>query len=121
MNKTKREFGELFRVLYVVGPYRAGSIREIVENIRRAEKVALKYWKAGFAVVCPHMNSALFDGALPDEEILEGCLNIMGRCDGLVVLPTWESSPGSRAEIARAQELGLKIIWEKEDQEEAAA
>lgn len=55
------------RVAYVIGPYRAGTVRGIVENIRRAEEVALALWRLGFAVICPHKNTALFDGAAPDS------------------------------------------------------
>jgi len=108
------------RVLYVIGPYRARTIREIVENIRRAEAVALKYWRQGYSVICPHTNSALFDGALNDEDILDGCLEIMGRCDGVVVLPGWQESAGSVAEVAKARSAGQEIIWEEEQLEEVA-
>jgi Domain of unknown function (DUF4406) len=99
-------------VLYVIGPYRAKTIREIVENIRRAEAVALKYWQKGYVVICPHTNSALFDGAITDEVILQGDIEIMKRCDGVVILPGWQKSSGSIGEIKVAVEMRLQILWE---------
>ena len=100
------------KVAYIIGPYRAKTIREVVENIRRAEAAALKYWKKGYAVICPHMNSALFDGAIPDEDILEGDIEIMKRCDTVVVLPGWHGSQGSIGEIHEAVSRRIEIIEE---------
>lgn len=104
--------GEKSEVLYVIGPYRAATVREVVENIRRAEAVALKYWQLGYVVICPHTNSALFDGAISDEVILRGDIEIMKRCDGVVILPGWQSSAGSIGEIKVAVERRLRIIFE---------
>jgi len=98
------------QVAFICGPYRAGSVRGIVENIRRAEKYALKYWSLGYAVFCPHMNTALFDGAEPDEVWLNGGLEFLRRSDVVVCIPGWENSEGSIAEVRLARALGKKII-----------
>jgi hypothetical protein len=90
------------KVAYVAGKYRAPTVRGIVENIRRAEEVALWLWRNGWAVVCPHLNTALLDGACEDAVWLEGGLEILRRCDALVLVPGWESSEGTRAEYIAA-------------------
>lgn len=90
------------RVAYVGGRYRAPTVRGIVENIRRAEEVALELWKLGFAVICPHKNSALFDGACDDSVWLAGSLELMRRSDIVVLVPGWEYSTGTLAEIQEA-------------------
>lgn len=92
------------KLAYVAGKYRAPTVRGIVENIRAAEAVALELWKLGFAVICPHMNSALFDGTAPDEVWLEGTMTMLERCDLLVTVPGWESSRGSCEEWSRAEQ-----------------
>lgn len=69
------------KTAYVAGPYRADTVRGIIENIRRAEEVALELWKLGFAVITPHKNSALFDGAADDSVWLAGSLELMRRSD----------------------------------------
>lgn len=101
------------KMLYVAGPYRAGSPHGIVENIRRAEVVALKYWNKGYAVICPHKNTALLDGAAADTVWLEGDLEMIRRSDTVVMMNGWEKSQGASSEHALAKELDLEIIYEQ--------
>jgi hypothetical protein len=109
------------KVAYVAGPYRGGTIRGTVENIRSAEAVALELWRMGFAVICPHLNTCLFDGALPDSVWLEGDLAILARCDVVVLAPGWEASEGARAEAVRAEESGIPVlVWPRETAQVAA-
>jgi len=100
------------KVCYIAGKYRAKTPRGIVENIRAAEAVALKYWKQGHAVICPHMNSALFDGALPDEVWMDGDLAILERCHTIVMMQGWQESDGARREHEMALGLRLEIIYD---------
>lgn len=103
------------RVAYIAGPFRAKTHWGIVQNVRAAEAVALKYWKLGYAVICPHTNTANFDGAIPkemDSVWLDGDVEIMKRCDVVIALPTWKDSAGAKAEIALAQQLGIEVIFE---------
>ncbi len=99
------------RVAYVAGRYRAPTVRGIVENIRRAEEVALELWKLGFAVICPHANSALFDGACDDSVWLAGSLELMRRSDLVVLVPGWEDSAGTLAEVAEADLIMPVYEW----------
>jgi hypothetical protein len=104
------------RVAYIAGPFRSPSFWGIVQNVRAAEAVALKYWRLGYAVICPHTNTANFDGAVPKEteqEVwLAGDIEIMKRCDVVVAMSTWEKSSGAREEIRLARELGMEIIFD---------
>ena len=86
------------KVAYIIGPYRAATINETRENIRTAESAAAKLWEMGYAVICPHTNSAFMDGAIDDEFILDAYIEILRRCDIAVLLPGWGGSKGSRAE-----------------------
>ena len=100
------------KLAFISGPYRAPTVHGIVENIRAAEAVALKYWALGYAVICPHLNTALFDGSLPDETWLAGDLEILKRCDVIVMLPGWNKSAGATQEHKVAVRLGLEVIYE---------
>ena len=100
------------KVVYIAGPYRADSPHGIVQNIRRAEAVALKYWLKGCAVICPHKNTALFDGAAPDHVWLDGDLEILGRCDAIVMMDGWRKSKGAIAELAYAKRQGLEVVYD---------
>jgi hypothetical protein len=100
------------KLAYVAGPYRATTIHQVVKNIRSAEEVALRYWLKGYAVICPHKNTALLDGAAPDEVWLNGDLEILSRCDVIIMAPGWENSRGACAELDFALDRGLEVIYE---------
>ncbi|OPZ85311.1 MAG: Fe/S biogenesis protein NfuA [bacterium ADurb.Bin429] len=87
-------------VVYTAGPYRsAQGMHGVAQNIERAGSVARQLWAMGFTVICPHKNTAFFDGAdIPDEVWLAGCLQLVGRADILILLPGWEHSSGTRIE-----------------------
>lgn len=99
-------------IAYIAGPYRANTEWGVEQNIAKAEAVALKYWKLGYAVICPHKNTAHFGGAMPDETWLEGDIEIMKRCDVVVMSQGWEDSVGSVVEHRIAINLGIKIIYD---------
>ena len=86
------------KLAYVAGPYRSDSESGVVANIRRAEDVAIGLWQMGYAVICPHKNTALFGGLCPDDTWLRGDLEMLLRCDLIVLTPDWEKSSGARAE-----------------------
>lgn len=102
-------------VLYLAGPYRAKNGRTVRENIRNAERIAIKWWKAGFAVICPHLNTAFFDGEAPDEVWLDGDLEILKRCDTVLAMSTCRESDGATREICLAISMGKKIIFLDDD------
>ena len=102
---------KLMKVAYIVGPYRAKTVSGIAQNIQTAEKYAIKYWRRGYAVICPHKNTAFFDGECPDEVWLEGDMEFLRRSDVVIAIPGWEDSKGSVKEIKMARKLKKKIIY----------
>jgi hypothetical protein len=102
-------------VLFLAGPYRDPRGPHFIrENIERARAAAVHYWQRGFTVFTPHLNSYLMDGAAPDEAFIRGALEILRRCDIVVMLPGWQRSAGALAEHALAQELGMEV-WVHEE------
>ena len=102
------------RVVYVAGPYRNKTEEGKRENIWHAIRVAVRLWELGFFVVCPHTNTANFEfySSLPDERWLEGDLEILKRCDCVMMLKGWEESKGAMEEHKLAQRLNLEIFYE---------
>ena len=100
------------QIAYIAGPYRASTKLGVIRNIIKARKIAKKYWALGYTVFCPHMNSALMDGCAPDEVFLKGDLEFLRHADILVVIPGWERSTGTIAEIEFAKAKGIPIIYE---------
>lgn len=92
-------------LLYIAGPYRG----DVDANIARARSVAIGVWRMGHVALCPHQNSAGMDGIVPDEQFLEGGLLMLARCDGMVLVPGWERSEGTLAEVAAAKEWGIPV------------
>jgi len=109
------------KIAYIAGPYRASTHYTIELNIRVAEGVAIELWQMGFAVICPHKNSAHFDGLCRDDIWLAGDLEIISRlnprADCLVLIPGWERSSGATGEYDFARERGLKVFWWPEDKD----
>lgn len=96
------------KLIFVSGKYRG----DISANIQTAKEASIKLWQQGYAVICPHMNTAHFDGLCPDEVWLEGDLEIMKRCDAVYMLSNWRDSAGAVKEHELAQILGKEIIYE---------
>jgi hypothetical protein len=101
------------KVAYISGPYRDSRGEWYVhQNIQRASEMALKYWRLGYAVICPHRNTAFFGGACEDSTWIRGDLEIVRRIDVMVMLKGWESSFGARLELRIARSLGKEVIYE---------
>lgn len=98
-------------MIYIAGPYRASTKLGIIINILKARKVAKKYWALGYTVITPHCNSALMDGCAPDAVFLRGGLKLLECAKLMVVLPGWEKSQGTLAEIEYAKEHSIPIIY----------
>lgn len=56
--------------------------------------MAQYYWTKGYAVICPHLNSANFDGLMPDNTFLAGTMEMLSRCDFIAMHPKWADSEG---------------------------
>lgn len=100
--------------VFVSGPYRSDSPNGVHDNIEAARKVAVKYWQLGYAVLCPHTNSAYMDGAVSDIAFLDGTLVLASLCDALVMMPGWYRSEGAKAEHEQAMATGQTILYEEE-------
>lgn len=106
------------KVAFVSGPYRAKTPYGIKQNIRNAEAVALELWKMGYAVICPHKNTSLFDGECPDLIWLDGALELLRRSDIVVLIPGWAGSSGTREEIKESVKRGIPVFkWPEQSQE----
>lgn len=99
------------KVYYIAGPQRANTREEVTANVEKARAAATAVWRMGHAVICPHTNSGYFDTGIPEETFMEGSLEILRRCDGIVMMPGWEASAGSRHEKKVAEMANLQVFY----------
>ncbi len=102
------------KVVYVAGPFRGPNSWEMEQNIRRAETLALEVWRLGAACICPHTNTRFFQGAAPDKVWLDGDLEIVTRCDAVLMTPDWSRSLGATAEKDYAEARRIPVFTELE-------
>lgn len=109
------------KLIYVAGKYLGDSAWETYINIHHARVAARKLWDDGWAVICPHSNTAFMDGAdAHDREgpngdwarWLRGDLEIISRCDAIYMLDNYKDSKGALIELKKAMDLGLEILYE---------
>ncbi len=96
-------------LLYIAAPYRATTTAAINNNIHEASLMAQYYWKQGYAVICPHLNSAHFDGLVSDDKFLKATKLMLSKCSHIALHPRWSSSDGCLAEYKYACQHKLKV------------
>jgi hypothetical protein len=84
-----------------------------LDNITAAKLIAIELWEAGHTVICPHLNTywALAECDIPQDEYVKRDLQIVERCDGVVMIPGWEQSDGAVTEYMFAKLKDIPV-WE---------
>jgi len=95
----------------IIGPYRAGTHNKLFSHITFARHIATIYWAKGIAVICPQTNTAFMSGVCDEKIFLEGYKKFLILVDMVIVLPGWETSRGSKAEVKLAKLLKKEIIY----------
>ena len=101
-------------LVYVAGPYKAQGrffrTIKILMNILRARRVAKFIWGQGHYAICPHLNTAFFsERVVSRPTVLDGYLEILGRCDAMVLVKQWTHSEGTWIELAYAKEHNIPV------------
>jgi hypothetical protein len=104
------------KVIYIAGRYRDKRGEYYVrKNIKDAEFHALYVWGHGGVAICPHKNTAGFNGAfgIPDKVWLDGDLELLMRSDAVWAIPGWEESEGAKKEVAFAVNIQKPVLHTK--------
>ena len=96
-------------VVYIAGPFRGANAWEVERHAQSAEVLAYEVWALGMVALCPHNNTRHFDGVLNDGIWLSGDLELLGRCDAILMVPGWETSIGAMAERTFALTRGIPV------------
>lgn len=102
--------------VYIAGPFRGKNSYEVHCNVRAAEKLMHELLTACLeaqvqvACVCPHTMNQNFDGTFDDQYWLDSSLELLRRCDGVLLVPGWERSAGAQGEHELALHLAKPIF-----------
>ena len=110
-------------LIYIAGPYqhkngRECSQEEILENIQKAEKASIEWILKGWAVFTPHKNNSGYEKyeKIHDElysvEWLRRDLELLSRCDAILLLDGWRGSIGSVVEYEFAVKEEMMIFYQ---------
>ena len=100
-----------FKVAYVAGKYRGDSGWATECNVRAAEELAYQVAECGIMPSCPHTNTRFFDGTMSHEFWLGGTMELMLRCDVVIMVDNWKDSKGAIAERQEALEQGIPVVY----------
>jgi len=106
--------------IYVAGPYSADNVIQILENIRIGQRVSVEVLLAGFAPFCPWLDYQFQLMLRPGEKLTvhdyyEYSMAWVDVSHAMLVLPGWEHSTGTLAEIERAKEVNIPIYYSMEE------
>ena len=104
--------------------YISGPMKNMTDGNMPAFDEAEKQLKQlGFHVLNPHkiceeLNIRFFEmGKIPEYEdyLKEDIIQMLSKCDKVLVLPGWRESKGSKLEIANAIACGLDVVFDISD------
>lgn len=108
MNPIMQPIINKYAVLYVAHPF-GGDL----DNVSRAEihLLRLKKLLPQHTLVSPIHNWGYLNYEITDQvKAISDCVNLLLRCDALILTGRWESSAGCRAEYIAAKVKGLPIF-----------
>ena len=97
------------KVIYIAGPYRG----EIDKNVALAERRAAHLARLGVTFVCPHSNGRPHDDLnLSEDYWIRMTMELMRRCDAVLVVGDWQGSSGTRGEIKEAYKMAKPVFFD---------
>ena len=101
------------KLVYIAGPYRSQTIWGVEQNVQAAQHAGAQVMRVpGLYPVIPHMNTRHMEGIVDDSHVLAGTLEMLRRCDAVLVIEGWKNSEGARGEVDEAVRLGLPVLYE---------
>ena len=99
------------KIVYVAGKFTGPNAWVIEQNVRAAEAVGMRVAEAGAMPLIPHANTRYFHGTATVEFWYEGTLEMLRRCDAVIMVPGYELSRGACAEREEAHRLRLPVFF----------
>ena len=100
------------KLVYIAGPYMGSNYHETESYIAYARGWAERVARAGHAYYCPHLNNGHFDAIAPDvpkDFWREMNVNILRRCDAVLLLPGWDTDEATQRDVHYAETWGIPV------------
>ena len=91
--------------IYIAGKVSGEPIAECTMKFGQAQK-ELETW--GFEAVNPLAVVGDFKSSW--DAAMKKCIKALVDCDGMVILPDWQDSPGAKIERQLAEDLNIVIV-----------
>jgi len=105
--------------IYVAGPYSAGNVIDVLKNIGVGRKMCAKLFQIGFHPFCPWSDASfIIDNPEADftiEQFYKYSIEWLKASDAVFLVPGWQDSAGTLAEIKEAGSLGIPVFTNKQD------
>lgn len=96
--------------IYVAGKYSADNVISVFDNIREGIRVSSSIVKLGLNPFCPWLDYLFqFFEKLEVKDFYRYSIAWLEVSDEVWVLPEWQNSKGTKAEIKRAKELKIPV------------
>ncbi len=107
------------RKIYIAGAYSATDVITILDNIREGLRLSTEVFLAGFAPFSPwldfHFQLMLRPGeTLTIQNYLDYSMEWLRVSDAVLLVPGWQDSKGTKAEIQEAMSLGIGVFQDLE-------
>lgn len=101
---------------YLSAPISAPEALFRTYNRLRAQEVSARLWEAAVLHYCPHANSpAVGCTDVPYETWMAMDLEVIQRCDWVLMLEGWEQSVGCTREFNVALNLDIPVVFTVEE------
>ena len=106
LNAPRRAMG------YLSGPMSASRALDRVRHTFRALEVSHQLWEMGLLHYCPHANSPQIGTTdVAYETWMAMDLEVLRRCDWLLLIDGWNDSEGCKREFNVAMNLGIPVAF----------
>jgi len=110
LNLARRSMG------YLSAPHSAATALERNQLCYRALEASFLLWERGVLHYCPHANAPTMDLAdIETETRMTMGLEVIRRCDWVLMLSDWGKAPECRREFNVAQALKIPVVYAVEE------